>query len=65
VLNLKKLNKDYSSMDNTVEAYFCSCGAYCSCNGNTSANYASSTGTKYNITSASPINAVPKEVAQV
>jgi putative bacteriocin precursor len=31
VLNVKKLNKDYTSMDNSVEAYACGCGCSCTC----------------------------------
>jgi putative bacteriocin precursor len=46
-VNMKKLNKEYSSMDNTVEAYGCNCQCICnncSCYGSSTADYNSHVG---------------------
>jgi putative bacteriocin precursor len=52
VLNVKKLNKSYNSMDNSVEAYRCGCGCACGCNcqtgcgGSSYVSYVADSGTK-------------------
>jgi putative bacteriocin precursor len=50
-LNVKKLNKDNSSMENTVEAYAsmaAECTCSCPCYGNTTAMYGAGYGVGYN-----------------
>jgi putative bacteriocin precursor len=42
--NVKKLNKDYSSMDNMVEAYSCPCNCGRGCGTSATANYYSTNG---------------------
>lgn len=60
---MKKLNKDYSSINNTVEAYACdctsvSCPCPCPCSGNATADNSIQNGARSNLASAQQASAV-------